>query len=130
MDSKIFWLNNGGYHSIRQTQRNFFGSLVGCGPESGLGFPEASRLALAYELPYFCLTDHDQMKSLLPQVLNTPGPVICEVMLNPKQEFSPKVSSKRLPDGRMVSRPLEDLAPFLSDEELAQNMLIPMVAKE
>jgi acetolactate synthase-1/2/3 large subunit len=60
--------------------------------------------------------------------LDAPGPQLCEVMLDKAQAFAPKLSSRRLEDGRMVTSPLEDLAPFLSREELAENMLIPPTA--
>jgi acetolactate synthase-1/2/3 large subunit len=125
---KIFILNNNGYHSIRQTQANFFGSAcVGVGPESGLGFPSFKKLAHAYDLPYHSCETHDEMPGIITQVIKEPGPVVCEVMLTLEQQFAPKMSSKRLADGRMVSKPLEDLAPFLTREELAENMLVEML---
>lgn len=125
---KIFVLNNNGYHSIRQTQANFFGvPYVGVGPESGLGFPNFEKLAHAYGISFVKCGNHAQMNEAITTVLKTEGPVICEVMLTLEQQFAPKMSSKRLEDGRMVSKPLEDLAPFLSKEELLQNMLIEMV---
>ncbi len=124
---KIFVLNNNGYHSIRQTQKNFFGEpLVGVGPDSGLGFPSFAKLADAYGLSYVRCQNHAEMREILRQFLATDVPAICEVMLTLEQQFAPKSSSKRLADGRMVSRPLEDLAPFLSREELAENMIVAM----
>lgn len=128
MPIKIFVLNNGGYHSIRQTQNNYFPPpLVGCTSESGVSFPDFSRLAYAYNIPYFSCDNHLELESTLAQTLGTLGPVICEIILDPAQGFAPRSASKRLEDGRMLSRPLEDLAPFLSDEELAENMLIPIL---
>lgn len=128
---KIFVLNNNGYHSIRQTQNNFFGQpLVGVGPESGLGFPDFDKLAFAYGLPYMQCAQHDEMHATIQTFLDMDGPGICEVMLTLEQQFAPKTSSKRLADSRMVTRPLEDMAPFLSREELAENMLIEMVPEE
>jgi acetolactate synthase-1/2/3 large subunit len=55
------------------------------------------------------------------------GPAVCEVMLDEHQPFSPKLASKQLSDGTMVSPPLEDMAPFLSREELQQNMKIELL---
>ena len=52
---------------------------------------------------------------------------MCEVILDKAQPFAPKLSSRRLDDGRMVTSAMEDLAPFLSREELADNMLIPLL---
>ena len=53
------------------------------------------------------------------------GPVIMEAFVTKEQNFEPKSSGKQLADGRMVSPPLEDLVPFLSDEEMDENMIIP-----
>ncbi len=128
---KIILLNNNGYHSIRQTQQNFFGEpMVGVGPESGLGFPDMSKITPAYGLRYLKCDRHADLATTLKQALTDDDPVICEIMLDLKQQFAPKSASKRLADGRMVTRPLEDMAPFLSKEELADNMLIPMLPEE
>ncbi len=128
---KLFVLNNNGYHSIRQTQSNFFGEpLVGVGPESGLGFPDFEKLAHAYDLPYVRLEQHADMQTILDFFLSSETPGLCEVMLTLDQQFAPKSSSKRLACGRMVSKPLEELAPFLSREELAENMLIDLIPEE
>lgn len=128
---KIFILNNNGYHSIRQTQHNFFGEpLVGIDSESGLGFPDFEKLAAAYGFPYFRIATHAELASQLKEVLAIPGYLICEVMTCVTQKFEPKLSSHRLPDGRIVSKPLEDLAPFLSREELEENMLIPLLVED
>lgn len=128
---KIFVLNNKGYHSIRQTQQAYFpDNVVGCGVESGLGFPEMVSIAEAYGLPYQRIEDHAGMPSAIARALALPGAALCEVMLDMRQPFAPKVTSRRLPDGRMVSSPLEDMAPFLSREELRENMLIPLVEED
>ncbi|MFN2546873.1 MAG: thiamine pyrophosphate-binding protein [Myxococcales bacterium] len=125
---KIFVLNNRGYHSIRQTQQNYFpDNVVGCGTESGLGFPDMEKLAAAYGYPYARATNHSDMRGAIDKTLASEGRAICEVMLDLEQVFAPKLSSRRLDDGRMISSPLEDLAPFLPREELRQNMLIPLV---
>jgi acetolactate synthase-1/2/3 large subunit len=121
---KIFVLNNRGYHSIRQTQEAYFpDSPIGYQPDNGVGFPQAEGLAQAYGLPFRRLTWHGDLKEGLAQVLALPGPVVCEVMLDPAQPFSPKLASRRLEDGTMVSPALEDMAPFLSREELQGNLL-------
>jgi acetolactate synthase-1/2/3 large subunit len=128
---KIFLLNNGGYHSIRQTQENYFGKpLVGVGVGSGLFFPHAEKLAEAYEMNFQRCHNHAELAQTIAATLASKGPVICEVMLTTEQPFAPKAASKRLEDGRMVSRPLEDLAPFLSKEELKENMLVELLAEE
>lgn len=122
---KLFVLNNGGYLSIRQTQSNFFGLEVGATPESGVSFPDPLKLALAYGLNASRIEGPDFVEQLR-RVLASPEPEVCEVMLDRTQTFEPKLTSRRLPDGRMVSSPLEDMAPFLSREELRENMIVPL----
>jgi acetolactate synthase-1/2/3 large subunit len=125
---KIFVLNNRGYHSIRQTQHNYFpDNIVGCGLESGLGFPDMEKIAAAYGLPFVRVAEHADMGAAIAATLDAPGATMCEVMLDLAQPFAPKLASRKLDDGRMVSSPLEDLAPFLSRDELRANMLIPLL---
>jgi acetolactate synthase-1/2/3 large subunit len=122
----IFVLSNGGYLSIRSTQSNFFGSLIGEGPGSGVGFPDFVKLAEAHGLPAMRL-DGPDFGDRITEALDHGGPIVCEVVLDQAQGFEPKLSSKKLPDGRMVTAPLEDMAPFLEREELRANMLVPLV---
>ncbi len=122
---KIFLLNNAGYHSIRQTQSNFFGPpLVGCTPESGISFPDTEKIAAAYGIPFVRCKTHAQMDSAIAQTMASDTPSLCEVMLTPDQSFAPKVSSHRRDNGTIVSRPLEDMAPFLDRSEFSENMII------
>ncbi|MBV6396471.1 MAG: Acetolactate synthase large subunit [Anaerolineales bacterium] len=121
---KLFILNNNGYLSIRASQKGFFGATVGESPQSGLSFPNMQKIAKAYGIPYIRL-DQQRFETLLQKALDLPGPVVCEVMLDPAQGFEPRQSSRQLPDGRIVSAPLEDMFPFLERAELAQNLLIP-----
>ena len=122
---KIFLLNNSGYVSIFQTQRNFFkGEEVGAGPKSGVTFPQFEKLSNAFGIPYVRCSIHADMVRCIQQTLATEGPAFCELMVDESVPFSPKLSSKQLPDGKIISPPLEDLSPFLSKDELASNMLI------
>jgi acetolactate synthase-1/2/3 large subunit len=124
---KFFVLNNQGYGSIRSTQRAYFnGHLVGCDPSSGLTFPDTIRIGSAYNIKSVRISDPSNLRDMIRVVLQLPGPVICEVMTDPDQTVSPHVSSHVRSDGSMVSRPLEDLFPFLDREELFSNMLIPL----
>lgn len=127
MPIKIFLINNGGYHSIRQTQKNFFGEpLVGIGVDShDLSFPDMEKLAAAYGYPYVQARHNGELAEAVEKTLAMDGPVICEVYVTIDQNFEPKSSAKRLPDGTLVSPPLEDLSPFLPDEEMDAMMIIP-----
>lgn len=128
---KIFLLNNSGYHSIRQTQQNFFGTpYVGVGEDSGLGFPDFAKLAYGFGIPFTRCENHAELDKSIAETLQDDAPHICEVILTLDQQFAPKLSSKRLENGRMVTKPLEDMAPFLSAEELADNMIIPIMVEE
>lgn len=129
---KIFVINNGGYHSIRQTQSNYFGEpLVGVGEDSGdLGFPVLSKLADAYGLPYYSIGDNMVLEEQISQILQKQGPFICEVFVDKEQKFEPKVAAKRLPNGTLVSATLENMAPFLSPEEVLSNLFVKPVDEE
>jgi len=121
---KLFVYNNGGYLSIKTTQKAFFdGRFVGSEASSGVVLPSFEKLAAAYGLPYFKLTDNQELDAKLPQVFARKGPVLVEVMLDPFEVLGPKAASKRLPDGTMVSAPLDDMAPFLPREEYEANKL-------
>ncbi len=123
---KLFVLNNNGYLSMRLTQDNFFKRRIGEGPKSGVSFPDIVEVAKAYGLPSLRI-DEANFSERLNEVLATEGPVVCDVMLDPNQAFEPKLGSRQLPDGRIVSSSLEDMSPLLPPEELAENMLIPPI---
>ena len=118
LNLKLFILNNNGYLSIRQTQRNLFKPpFIGIDSESGIGFPDFKKLADAFGIPYYRLDNEPGADQVLDQVLNSIGPCLCEAVVDPDQNFEPKSSSKVLPDGRIVSPSLDDMAPFLPREE-------------
>ena len=119
---KIVVLNNGGYLSIRSTQKNFFGKLIGEGPESGVSFPDLVAVGRAFGLPSVRL-ENPNFKDALAAFLREPGPCLADVIIDREQLFEPKLSSRQLPDGRMVTANLEDMAPFLDREELKTNLL-------
>ena len=127
---KIFLINNNGYHSIRITQNNLFSehTKVGIGPESGdLSFPEFRKIAEAFGYPYLSAHSNAEMREAVDRALQTEGAVFTEIFTDTDQVWEPKSSARRLPDGRIVSPPLEDLAPFLPREELKENMVIPLI---
>ena len=119
---KIIILNNNGYHSIRQTQTNLFKGreLVGVSRSNGISFPDLEKLAYAYGLPYVRIASIDDCGSKLEDALTANGPIVIEAVVDEKQNFEPKLSSKVLPDGTMVSPPIDDMYPFLEREEYEQ----------
>lgn len=128
---KFFVLNNQGYASIRNTQNNYFeGRFVASDPSSGLTLPDAEKIAKAFNISYFKVSSNDDLRPVLIEVLDRSGPVICEVILSFHHVTAPKLSSYQRKDRTMISRPLEDMAPFLDREEFKNNMLIPPVEEE
>lgn len=127
---KIFYLDNGGYASIRQTQDNFFGRRFGIDNQTGIGFPDTGKLAEAYGLTHFEMTDKRDMIGTIDKVLQATGPVLCHVYLDPDHIFEPKLSSDRKPDGQLVSKPLEDMYPFLPRQVLKENMIIDLIPED
>ena len=123
---KFFVVNNGGYASIRSSQLGYFkGNLTGADASSGVWLPDLGKVAAAYDVPFRRITVEDDLKALLPEILAAPGPFVGEVMVRHDEPRIPRLASSQLPDGRMVSKPLEDLFPFLDREEFLSNMIIP-----
>ena len=121
---KILILNNNGYASIRTTHnRHFEGRLVCCDPSSGLTLPDTSALAEAYGIPTGRINDNAELADRLPGILEAEGPSIWDVMVQPDLPTAPRIASEVRPDGSIVSKPMEDLWPFLDREELEANMI-------
>ncbi len=128
---KFFVLNNDGYGSIKMTQRNYFGGFyVGSNGASGVTLPDVCKVAEAFGFRTFRLTSSATLKSTVRAVLAEPGPVVCEVRVHPLEIIEPKASSAVGPDGKMASKPLEDLSPFLPRAEFLENMLIAPVFED
>ena len=124
---KCFVLNNNGYASIRASQSGYLKEVIGCDPSSGLTLPDIRRLADAFGVKTLRIQDQSELRHIIRQVLDSDGPIVCEVMVQPDQAIGPRVTSKIKDDGTMVSRPLEDLFPFLDRDELRANMSIPLI---
>lgn len=128
---KLFVWNNDGYLSIRATQTRIFeGRLYGTDRTNGVSLPDTKKIAEAYGLPYVKIEGVENLGEKIKAVLDMKGPVVCEVMCIRDQEIVPTVSSKKLPDGRMVSKPLEDLYPFLDRETFYKEMIIQPLPEE
>jgi acetolactate synthase-1/2/3 large subunit len=119
---KLFVMDNQGYVSIRSSQQNFFGATLGSGPEDGVSFPDYTAIATAYGIPVVRLTEPAALDATIADVLAADGPVVCHVILDPTQGFEPRIKSRQLPDGTIVSPALEDMFPFLDPDELARHM--------
>jgi acetolactate synthase-1/2/3 large subunit len=125
---KFFVLCNGGYAAIMTSQRNYFDSrYVGSDPSSHLTLPDVTKVAEAYGLPTARIDSHSELREQVRLVLALDGPVVCAVATSPLQPTAPRVTSAVREDGVIVSRPMEDMWPFLSREELEANMLAPVL---
>ena len=121
---KLFIWNNDGYLSIRATQKKFFeGREIGTDKNSGISFPEVEKIATAYGIKYFIAKEVSDLDDTLSDVMAYKGPVICEIICPQNQEIIPAVSSFKREDGSMVSKPLEDMYPFLDREEFLKEMI-------
>ncbi len=126
LNIKIIWINNGGYHSIKQTQYSMFNAkergLCGADITSGLSFPSAEKIAIAYGIHFERISETSELDEIINKVLQYSGPVICEIISNPNEDFQPKLQSKLLEDGKFYTPSLEDMYPFLSKEEMNNNI--------
>ncbi|MCI1273984.1 MAG: thiamine pyrophosphate-binding protein [Clostridiaceae bacterium] len=121
---KLFVINNNGYSSIRQTQRNFFnGHMTGSGIDSGVSVPDFVAIGKAFGLKTKRIENPNTMEKEIKEVLNYKGAILCEVMVEKEYGFAPKLSAKKLPDGTMISPTLEDMYPFLDREEFEENFI-------
>lgn len=121
---KVVVLNNNGYHSIRQTQQAYFSdNMFGIGPDDGVTLPNFVELAKAFKIPSAGVRTMDEWSSAsVQELLNNDQCALIELFVDQDLPFSPKLASRKLPDGTMVSPSLEDMAPFLSREELEENI--------
>jgi len=122
---KIFIFNNRGYASIRRTQRTFFkGRIVGADEKSGVNNPDFKLIAAAHKIKYLQIKNNHELKNKIKKALNAKGPVLCEVILSYHQERIPRIISYKTKNGKIKSKPLHDMYPFLSKKELKENMNI------
>lgn len=120
---KFFILNNDGYVSIRNMQKSHFnGAFVGSDKNSGMSLPDILKIAKAYGIPSERIENHKDINKKIRNILNQSGPFICEVMIDPDQPTAPRVSSIKLENGNMMSKPIEDMWPFLDEKEIKENM--------
>jgi acetolactate synthase-1/2/3 large subunit len=120
----LFVLNNGGYLTIKLVQQNHFGRYTGSSPNSGLSCPDIVKISNAYGIKTERIRNHDELHSRIDQILAEPGPFVCEIIMPEDQPLIPRVSSLKKPDGTIISKPLEDLYPFLDRKEFLENMIV------
>jgi acetolactate synthase I/II/III large subunit len=127
---KIFVLNNLGYTSIRATQQNYFGGPnIGCDSSTGVFIPDYRKVARAYGLKTAVIEDQSDLHAAVRRVLRSRGPVVCDVHVIPDEGRAPRVTSVQRMDGSFVSKPLEDMWPFLDRKEFRANMIVEPVSE-
>ncbi|HXC44002.1 MAG TPA: thiamine pyrophosphate-binding protein [Candidatus Dormibacteraeota bacterium] len=122
---KFFVMNNDGYSSIRASQRAYFGEAnLGCDKSNGLTVPCLTQVAAAFGLGTTVIKNQKNLRDDVRRVLDMKGPVVCDVNVLPDELRAPRLQSYQKPDGSFVSKPLEDLFPFLPREEFLANMIV------
>src|SRR5580692_1230964 len=122
---KFFVMNNDGYSSIRASQRAYFGSAnIGADRNSGLTIPDLAQVGTAFGLSSAVIKNQESLRADIRRVLEMKGPVVCDVIVVPDEMRAPRLQSYQKPDGSFVSKPLEDLFPFLPREEFLANMIV------
>ena len=105
-------------------QQNHFGRYIGSDPGSGVSCPDIIKVAKAYGIKAERISNHDELHDKIDRILGHDEPFVCEIIMPEDQSLIPRVSSLKKPDGAIVSKPLEDLYPFLSREEFLKNMIV------
>ncbi|MFC1767477.1 thiamine pyrophosphate-binding protein [Candidatus Margulisiibacteriota bacterium] len=122
---KIFIFNNGGYLAIRHTQKGFLeGRYVGSDAKGGLSLPDFKKVTEAYGIKFARVNNHEELSQKIDAVLNSPEPMVCEIMCSKDQEVIPRLNFKKNTDGTNSPMPLEDMYPFLDRKEFKENMSI------
>ena len=122
---KFFVLNNDGYSSIRASQAAYFGKAsIGADKNTGMTIPDLSKVGASYGLGTYVIHDQTHLRDEVRKVLKMNGPVLCDVNVLPDEVRAPRLQSYQKPDGSFVSKPLEDLVPFLPREEFLANMIV------
>jgi len=105
-------INNGGYVSIWQTHENFFGKVIGATPASGVDFPDYAAVARAYGIRSATIRGEQDLDQL-DQLLASDGPLLLDIVVDARQEFTPRIKSRVDENGKFVTPELDDMFPFL-----------------
>lgn len=120
---KLFVIHNNGYQIIRISQSAYTDhSYFAISPETGVGLADTERIAKAYNIPYRKVSVAGEVDKAIQWALNMEGAVILEAEVAEDQLMLPRLTSKVQADGTFKSAQFEDLAPFLSEEELRANL--------
>lgn len=118
---KIFVLNNNGYLAITLMQDNLFGGkYVGSNEQSGVSSPDFTKIGNAYGLPTHKFANNQELLSGIDAVLNYDGAVLCEISMIENQLLIPRVQSTKDSTGKIISSGLENMYPYLSEEEMEE----------
>jgi acetolactate synthase-1/2/3 large subunit len=127
---KIVIFNNDGYLMIKHTQKMLFnGAYNGVNSDSGLSLPNFEKLSNSFEFPYYSIKTWDDYTNKINNFLNSKGPSVCEVFMDPEQDFVPKVKGIKKVDNTIFAPPIEEMSPLLSLHEVKQNMIIEISEK-
>jgi len=122
---KIFIFNNDGYLMIKHTQKSLFkGRYVGTDKKSGISCPDFSKIASAFNIKYYSIKSWENFDKIIPKIKKIKGPFICDVFMDPEQNFYPKLGLTLAADNKIVSPPLEDISPLLSRKKFFSEMII------
>jgi acetolactate synthase-1/2/3 large subunit len=123
---KIFVFNNDGYLMIKHTQKNLFkGRYIGVDKKSGISCPDFYKIAKAFNMKYFSITNWKDFYEVIPLIKKIKKPIICDVFMDPEQTFYPKLALTLAADNKIISPPLEDLTPVLKRKTFLSEMIIP-----
>lgn len=121
---KIFLLNNNGYLAISLMQDNLFKSnYIGSTPDSGISNPNFTKLASAYGFKTYTLNNNTELNNQIDAILSEDGPALCEIMMVENQLLVPRVQSSKDAKGNIISNSLENMFPYLSNDEMKEIML-------
>ena len=115
---KVIVFSNNGYGAIRNTCKNFFnGTFTGCDSDSGIDFPDFSKIADAFGFTYFHCPKCKDVDSVLKEFIGYDGLALLEVEQKIVDVGIPRVMSKMDENGVFTTPSLLDMFPYLSKDE-------------
>ena len=121
---KIFLLNNSGYLAISLMQDNLFnGKRIGCDKNTGVSNPSFIKIAEAYGIKTYKVNNNKELIDNIDKILDSNETILCEIMMVDNQLLIPRVQSSKDANGKIISNSLDNMFPYLSDDEMKQIML-------